>query len=729
MHEHLLRGCQPEPLGSYLKALGVLRLVAEQKDPAAAGWWTSDGFVLRTELDEPALLEFFAAEYRPSPVANPWNGAGGFYCREDKKTGRRTKPTAATKALASVRDAEADRLKALRAAIQVAERCVRKFGFEEAPKNEDKLALVLELRDRLPDEALGWLDAVLVVDVESLGFPPVLGTGGTEGNLDFASNFYQRLADVFAFDTGAPSAGTETVLRAALFGDAVSGMAKAAIGQFDPGGAGGGNAAPGFDGASLVNPWDFILILEGTLLLASATTRKMEQAGPGSLTYPFSVRAVGADYASSSDADEAGSRHELWMPLWSAPTRRAELSRLFGEGRADVHRRRAVHAVDFARAVASLGVDRGIAEFTRFGFHQRNGKSYFATPLGRWTVRRNPEVDLIDARLGRWLDALRRAGQDSHAPASWRRVIKRVERAILELARTGSSDAVAGVLVALADAEAELSGSPAGREKIRQPVPPLGADWLRKADDGSVEHELAWSLATTPVRERLTWARWGRSERSTSWAATDDQRTVWGRLSLLRGLAAVVQRAEIESTMESEDAVARGRTGAPRAPSARALRAFLDGDLDESKLAERARGYSLVAPTAARSVQPNRSWAPLPAPFAACALVHARVLPEADDPLPRTAGLVSALVAGRHGAGVELALRRLEAAGVTPALRAAPGTRAEARRIAAALAFPVDRSLARAALRSLVPPDESSNDSGSTATAAVDLDATTQEMI
>ena len=86
MHEHTLVGCQPEPLGAYLKALGVLRLVSEQADPAARGSWRSEGFVLETALDRAALERFFLEDYRPTPVANPWNGAGGFYFREDKAT-------------------------------------------------------------------------------------------------------------------------------------------------------------------------------------------------------------------------------------------------------------------------------------------------------------------------------------------------------------------------------------------------------------------------------------------------------------------------------------------------------------------------------------------------------------------------------------------------------------------------------------------------------------------
>ena len=55
IHEHPLPGCTPTPLASYLKALAVLRLVAEVGadeggDPYATGFWRDDVFVLRTQL-------------------------------------------------------------------------------------------------------------------------------------------------------------------------------------------------------------------------------------------------------------------------------------------------------------------------------------------------------------------------------------------------------------------------------------------------------------------------------------------------------------------------------------------------------------------------------------------------------------------------------------------------------------------------------------------------------
>lgn len=55
LHLHELKGCSPAPLANYLKALGILRLVAEQADPSARGWWQNESFCLLTTLSKTAL--------------------------------------------------------------------------------------------------------------------------------------------------------------------------------------------------------------------------------------------------------------------------------------------------------------------------------------------------------------------------------------------------------------------------------------------------------------------------------------------------------------------------------------------------------------------------------------------------------------------------------------------------------------------------------------------------
>src|SRR5260370_42561854 len=67
----------------YLKALGVLRLVSEQKDGEARGYWRDGIFVLEATLDPNGLLTFFLQQYSPTPLLAPWNGGSGFYIKLD----------------------------------------------------------------------------------------------------------------------------------------------------------------------------------------------------------------------------------------------------------------------------------------------------------------------------------------------------------------------------------------------------------------------------------------------------------------------------------------------------------------------------------------------------------------------------------------------------------------------------------------------------------------------
>ena len=78
-----LHGCRAEPLLSYLAGLGVARLVAEQLNPDVLVRWDGDHLVIAgNELDDTGLIEFFAEDYKPTPLIAPWNGRGGFPGRQ-----------------------------------------------------------------------------------------------------------------------------------------------------------------------------------------------------------------------------------------------------------------------------------------------------------------------------------------------------------------------------------------------------------------------------------------------------------------------------------------------------------------------------------------------------------------------------------------------------------------------------------------------------------------------
>ena len=79
IHRHVLHGCKSRPLASHLKSLGILRLLAEQKDPLAKGWWEGECFAISTDMDRDEIEAFWCEMYAPTPIVAPWHGGSGFY--------------------------------------------------------------------------------------------------------------------------------------------------------------------------------------------------------------------------------------------------------------------------------------------------------------------------------------------------------------------------------------------------------------------------------------------------------------------------------------------------------------------------------------------------------------------------------------------------------------------------------------------------------------------------
>ncbi len=489
MPEIQLPGCMTEPLGSYLKALGVLRLVAEQADPSAAGWWAGDTFMLRSRFDLEELEQFFLYDYVPTPMVAPWNGGSGFGPK-DQQSG-----------IAAIEASNASRLAAYRDAIAAGRQLVAMPEWDQL----DKADQVRLCRAALPDETVRWIDAVVVLTSDGREFPPLLGTGGNVGRLEFSNNFMQRLVDVLeAADGARPGGSSRSWLHDALEGSTIAARVKAAVGQLDPTATGGANSDP-LDpaGVSLVNPWDFVLSFEGSLLFASGAARRMGSTATGRAAMPFMVDTSPIGYGTSADAETA--RGELWAPLWRRPASFREVDRLLAEGRGEWKRRQARSGLDFACAVATLGVDRGIDTFVRHAFVERHGQNMLAVAVARvsTTEHRRSDVALLEkldswlAQVDGWLEGLRRL---SSAPASIRSAVRRVQRAEWDLAVQQApglrARALQDVLVAAAALDAALSRSRNAQTKV-SPCPWLpAAAWVPHLDDRSVEFQLALAFAS-----------------------------------------------------------------------------------------------------------------------------------------------------------------------------------------------------------------------------------------
>jgi len=705
LHRVTLAGCTPTPLASYLKALGILRLVAEQADPQARGAWHDERFVLASRLDADGLREFLLHEYRPTPVLAPWNGGSGFHAKDNKD------------GIGPLRASRATRLEAFRGAIEQIDGMLKARGFTERPAGEDKRDFLSALRAELPEEALAWLDAAVLLTEENPKYPPLLGTGGNDGRLDFTNNFMQRVVAVLDPTTGRPADDAHGWLDQALFGAACASMPSAKIGQFSPGGAGGPNQTSGFDADKpLVNPWDFILMLEGALLFAAAATKRLGSAQTAGISYPFTVRLTGAGSGRLSMDEETNARAEFWAPIWSASVGLGELQNVLAEGRVTMGRRPARDGLDFARAVSRLGVERGIGAFQRYAFLMRSGKAYFATPLNRVTVERNRSADLIDdLEESGWLARFRRHARREGA----NRVVslaRRLEDALFELSATRDDQApvLRRLLVQLGEIQLYLARSRKARDPEDgkcPPVPSLSPQWLQRGDDGSPEMAVAVALAglhardtegnpRLPMRAHLAPERPGRYP---AWLEDEAHAVTWAPgASIAENLAATLHRRLLQAQVSDiADKPLAGWRTAPLADVA----ALLAGDIDERRVAALLPGLMLVRMPGGAGQWADRQ-APLPLAyrllkplFCTDEQLHRVGVLARERTLPLRGDVLRRLAADDVAGAVELARRRLRGAGIPMASRAfRPGT-GNGRRLLAALMIPISNRALAALLR------------------------------
>jgi len=708
-----LPGCAPTPLAHYLKALGVLRLVSEQAPRPAApvrGAWVGEHFELHSDLDHAALLDFFLGEYHPTPILAPWNGGSGFAAKDKNQAA----------VVAAFERSPSPRFADYRQGIAAARAALGTLKPKEKPSPEEKDRLLTLCRATFPEPLLEWLDAALVLTADGAKYPPLLGTGGNDGRLEFTNNHLQRLSELFDPATGAPRGNASELLEASLFAIPSAGLSDAAIGQFFPHAAGGPNTTSGFDGKALVNPWDFVLMLEGSLMFAAAAVKRLESAGRGELAYPFCVRPAGIGYASASPADDAATRCEFWAPLWANPASADEVRAVLAEGRAQLNRRIARDGLDFARAIVSLGVERGIGAFQRYSFQARNGLAYFATPLKRLAVRRRQHVSelLDDLERNLWFDRLRQAAHGDHTPARVRSGVRRLEQAAIALCGSAQEhdderSAVESLLLAVADVERALGTSLKWtQEKRLKPLAPLPPRWFVAVRDASAECELACSLASfsafrlrehwEPLDPGKPWLEWLPTSREVLWR---DERLVESLLALhLRRL----------SRRDKYDPGVADPFAASRFASPESLLAFVDGDANfDLRLARLTRALSLIdfgrhgASVGARGQPEAETTLVLPAVFALFRLALAGRLPELPAAIPRVPAILRRAASSDATIATELAVRRLRASGFTPAVRKLPVAGDLVRRAAAATLFPVSPATLRALMESLRPVRQS----------------------
>lgn len=660
MHKVSFPGCTTTPFGSYLKALGVLRLISDQVDAEARGWWDGETFSIESALDDEGIAKFFLEKYKPTPILAPWNGASGFYPKDNKD---------GITAIANSTDPRFAKYRDSIAICRDMEEVAEGKGADEVSR---KTAILRHCRNRLPDEAVEWLDAAMGIAADgSLAFPPILGTGGNEGHLDYTNNFMSRIATLLIQPDSSLRAGE--LLANALFACRTTSLQKDAAGQFDPGRAGGANQGPGIEHKSTINPWDLVLTLEGAVAWASGIYRRQGPSYRTILCSPFTVKASKTGYGSASEKDDA--RAEVWAPLWRGHIRYVELKALLREGRATVEGRAATTALEFAEAVRSLGVDRGIDRFIRYSLLKRRGDSYVALPTGTFTAGYRSEADLIrhfrtffedfsHAELPRGAEDLRRG----------------VDAAIFQVLLIGGAERIRELMRALGRmVRRAITTSDTGLPRLRLNA----AVWLNACGFEVVpEVRIAAALASIDAREVGSMAdNLSRAGKGFSWAGSQ----------LPDRLAAVLER-RLQMSNATEGASNPVGGACAVHPSDATL--FIEGAVDDDAIEDLLFAFSVLDWKKFDADELNYNWSSRRGVLPVYAVLkHLFLAGEirigAEPKKVRADGRILPLLkANRTEEAAQIAVYRLRVAGFRP-LEVDYAGGVDARRLAGALLIPV----------------------------------------
>lgn len=531
MSKLALLGGGPDSLIEYLKSLGVFRVISEQVDEEARMLWDEDDVPViqfSFDIEREELMRSFMQDYVPTPIVIPWSGSDFFNIPTGEDTKKFKQPPTEGELVKAFLRTESDRLQIYRKSILRSLEAIKELGITKkditggGKRNRVcKSRLISLLRSELPDHMVYFIDAAVVPQGERVSPNTLLGSGGgNDGRLHLGGNFMQCLwlclpefspqRDLRGAYKGFDSSAA---CEESLFGtmsDKITSIPGDSPGLYSPGGVGGPNATEGFESNSLRNPWDFIFNMEGVLLFSGALSRRMgkmsKKSGGDSASFPFMCRlSQDTDLITGSETDD----REVWMPIWRKPASLASLKVLFAEGRAEVSGRQARDGIDFARAIVSLGVDRGISEFRRYALVRGRvgGENYHtSTQLGIMRTRSRPLANerLLDD-IDPWLRSLRGACHGDRGSAKLKPRLRGLERSIMNFCRNGGNLHLQKVLVELGRSERALAfmGNP--------PISPLTLSprWIRACDDGSTEYRIAASLASIydkwagPLRSQL----------------------------------------------------------------------------------------------------------------------------------------------------------------------------------------------------------------------------------
>lgn len=359
MNELIFPNMRPSSIVGYLKAVGLLRVVTEQIDSGAHGYWDNEnGFVLASRVPGPDLVSFLMHDYSPTPCLTPWNNGSGFYSKQEV-------------VIDPLRSSTAQRLSNIRETIEASYSVLGDATRVDGTDAKEKL--ITHLRNVWPDVGLDWMDAIIPLINSGYTTPVLSVTGGNDGNWDYGRNFCLMLQLIMNPETGEPASQSHEWLLNA-FADSTTKLVKSSFGPFDA-------------ESKHINPWDLLLVMEGICAFAWPANTKMSVREHDD---PFVVQH---NANANTSPDEKGTP-EMWLPVWDMPMALVTLQSILFEriaegrtGRYGDYVLKAKTSLDMARFTQGKRMHPSVNAYERFGLLVRNGQSRLFKHYGTFALR------------------------------------------------------------------------------------------------------------------------------------------------------------------------------------------------------------------------------------------------------------------------------------------------------------------------------------------------------
>lgn len=597
-----LPGCRHDILGHYLKAIGILRVLAkcadeDHRDPDAEGWWNPDDaiFYLRSPKypTMEKLVEFFEKHYQPTPVFAAWNKESGLDAAGAKKLGVFAAWKIANDYSLQVVSAE-DRKK---------------------PANQDKLIsseALAAYRDVIASPVRAALDAITAPFLKTNSEHPLFLAKGIAGRAhlwrtqwEYLLEFEKKRAAITEargnLDKHKGTAKARTKLEAKL---KVSQKGLAEMFPFSTQSEGTtsakGKGTPFFPDAiksyNIGSGWveekypfsamDYVLAVEGAFAMRGGVARTLGANSKRFAAFPF-VFDSGDDLV--DDGNEVkGTSSALWFPLWDRRTTFDELASFITDAQARLTGKEARFSAEFVRAMNSQGVDAGFSGWQEFRFKMKGSRVPWIT-AGRYIAASHnkaaTQLNLALAPLdeSRFMDQFEIAWKGSKADSRSTHPVRAEINSTMEAA---ALDPTAHHCIALLDsifkASRQIAISKSFREKVhgngtffeRLPM----TEWCELLEDldhpnevCAAEFRIARAIASIPGLQR----QHDQESRSavqpmlgsllplklgpSGWyLPRDDDRSyqaVWTGADLCHDLATVLQRRYMDSLKDDQPAL------------------------------------------------------------------------------------------------------------------------------------------------------------------------------